>query len=519
MLNVMSKTVSKTWLQQVLSKDVAIVFLPLFAALLLDAANQFFVQQIAAEQASDVLPIAGRGFASIALQLGFESLPFFFAHHLVMSAKTLRTKAILQWSLGYLAYPMLCLILVNQAEGYASWALLSAQGWLFMVLASVIVLMLKRMKNTETNNISHWRQRILSLDGAVALTAIGWGVMMAGMFMNEADPMRNQPLPMKIDFGLISVEFGRFVSYAWQFSLLALCAGFIFGFNRYVLIRKLLAEHGVFVFLCGALVTVLLLTPVFGHIILAMPINVPEQTLLPSEDHNPFAPVNFQVVFWILVFTTPVILAFERQQQGKVLAQAASEKTQSELQRLQQQINPHFLFNTLNNLYALTLEKSDKAPEMVLKLSDLLRYTAYEGQKEQVPLSQEVAYVQNYIDLQTLRFGDDFSLRLSLPNNMEDWKLPPLLLIILVENAFKHGVEKIQGASELTIDIAVKDNLLVMKCINSLPLGDVANEGGLGVANLERRLQLLQPNVARYSGREVENNQWVSELILELTPC
>ena len=250
-----------------------------------------------------------------------------------------------------------------------------------------------------------------------------------------------------------------------------------------------------------------------------MPINVPEQTLLPSEDHNPFAPMNYQVVFWILVFSTPVILAFERQQQGKVLAQAASERTQTELQLLQQQINPHFLFNTLNNLYALTLEKSDKAPEMVLKLSELLRYTTYEGQKEQVPLVQELEYLKNYIELQNLRFAEQFELQFDFPADQKSWTIPPLLLIILVENAFKHGVEKVEGKSELSINIRIDDQKLTMDCTNTLPSNYCVNDGGLGLANLKRRLFLLQPKSAQLSTKIVGGNRWQSHLELELTKC
>jgi len=462
-------------------------------------------------------------FLMVAIQLLVECVPFFFAHYFITQTdgrpSISKSKKAVIWLCGFLVYPFISLIAVNNVSLYASWSLLRVEACLIMTVASVGVLVLKRPSLSARAQSGRWLRRIWSLDGALVLIILGWALMMAVMFLNVTDPMRNQPLPLKVDFSLVGQEFGRFFSYFLQFALLGLCAAFIFWVNRYVLIRMLLAEHGVFLFLCGALIAIMLLTPIFANVILALPINVPEQTLLPSEDHNPFAPINYQVVFWLLLFSTPVILAFERQQQGKVLAQVTNERTQTELQLLQQQINPHFLFNTLNNLYALTLVKSDQAPDMVLQLSELLRYTVYEGQKPLVTLSQEVDYVRNYIALQALRFGNELNLETHYPDELTRWQLPPLLLIILVENAFKHGVEKCDSASRLTINLDIRESQLMMKCTNSLPQSKSDASKGVGLKNLRRRLDLLQQDKASFTCGETADNQWHAELKLELTRC
>ncbi|MCP4929194.1 MAG: histidine kinase, partial [Gammaproteobacteria bacterium] len=207
---------------------------------------------------------------------------------------------------------------------------------------------------------------------------------------------------MIIDFNLIVEQLPLFMHYFWQFSLMALVLFGVYWFNRYVLIRRLLAMHGLIPFLAGGLIFILLFSTPISALLLLMPLNnVTDFTLLPSENHNPFDPFNSQMTFWLLMFSTPIILAFERKSQDARVADIARRQTRTELQMLQQQVNPHFLFNTLNNLYALCLERSPQAPDMVEKLAGLLRYTVYQGQKEQVSLVDDVRYLQDYLALQS----------------------------------------------------------------------------------------------------------------------
>src|SRR5690606_26047619 len=107
---------------------------------------------------------------------------------------------------------------------------------------------------------------------------------------------------------------------------------------------------------------------------------------------------------------------------------------------LRSQVQPHFFFNTLNNLYALTLEKSEKAPETVLKLSELMSYVIYKGKQQFVNLSEEIEHINNYIDLENLRYGNKLEAKLSISGNILGKQIPPLILMPFVENSFKHGI-------------------------------------------------------------------------------
>ena len=167
-------------------------------------------------------------------------------------------------------------------------------------------------------------------------------------------------------------------------------------------------------------------------------------------------------MFFFLSVSTPIILAFERQQQHNKLNVIAKQQTETELTLLQQQINPHFLFNTLNNLYALTLTKSDNAPQLVMQLANLLRYTVYEGQKQQVFLTQEINYLKDFIELQQIRSGDKCQFNLVWPSNPGKLKIAPLLLIIILENAIKHGVEPTSQQTEISFELSVSSNTLTL---------------------------------------------------------
>lgn len=501
--------------------NYVVALLPLYAALLLEASIRFFSVQLGTSDSTASSPLR---LLFILIQLSIESLPFFLWHnYLLRGANQNRVlpKRLVLWLLCFGGYPLVCLILVNNWEWYSTYTLFSVQGWLLMVAASVGILFNARQSVSALNKTTSLVSRLLSLNGAIVVSMFVWALIISGVFMNELDPMRNQPLPWLFDLGKILKDPLRYLSYFLQFSVVGFCALAIYFFNRNVLIRHLLSEKGIFIFVSGVLVTTIVLTPLLGASILAMPLNIPEQTLLPSEDHNLFAPINYQIVFWILVITTPVILAFERQHQSRAMAQITSERTRSELQLLQQQINPHFLFNTLNNLYALTLNRSENAPKMVLGLAELLRYTVYEGQNALVLLSKEINYLQNYLALQALRFGEGFTLKANFCEEGERWKLPPLLLIVIVENAFKHGVEATNGNSQIALDVTVEGNRLVLKCVNSLGADSPsrADSDGVGMANLQRRLQLLQPNTATFNSGKTESGEWLSELTLELTPC
>ena len=169
------------------------------------------------------------------------------------------------------------------------------------------------------------------------------------------------------------------------------------------------------------------------------------------------------------------------------------EKQAAELNYLRSQTNPHFLFNTLNNIYSLARDKSDLAPESILRLSKILRFMLYETGGEYISIEQEMKIIDDYIALEKLRY--DESLRVNFKNDIEDMRqaMPPLLLIPLVENAFKHGVSETRGEPFVDIYLLVKQRRLTFIVKNSteeFPVEGSIKEN-IGLPNLRRQLELL----------------------------
>lgn len=174
-----------------------------------------------------------------------------------------------------------------------------------------------------------------------------------------------------------------------------------------------------------------------------------------------------------------------------------SQTLQSELKFLKSQINPHFLFNTLNSLYALTLKKSDLAPEIVLKLSEMMRYMLYECNEKEVLLSKEINYMQNYLELEKLRHGNKMLIDFKVKGNVEGQKIAPLILIPFIENSFKHGINNQISQGFVNLELNVSENDLMMTIENSkspsLPRIAEKRSGGIGLINVQRRMNILYP--------------------------
>ena len=168
------------------------------------------------------------------------------------------------------------------------------------------------------------------------------------------------------------------------------------------------------------------------------------------------------------------------------------EKQAAELNYLRAQTNPHFLFNTLNNIYSLARDKSDLAPESILRLSKILRFMLYETGGEYISIEQELKIIDDYIALEKLRYDD--SLQVNFKNDIEDMRqaLPPLLLIPLVENAFKHGVSETRGHPFVDIHLSVNKRQLAFVVKNSCEAsGELDVKENIGLSNLRRQLELL----------------------------
>ncbi len=170
------------------------------------------------------------------------------------------------------------------------------------------------------------------------------------------------------------------------------------------------------------------------------------------------------------------------------------EKVEAELKFLKAQLHPHFLFNTLNNLYALTLEKSERASDVVLKLSEMLDYVLYECREDFVPLGHEIKQVENYIGLERLRFGDRLDVTFNRQNVPVKALVPPMVLLTLVENSFKHGISKAMERSWIRLNVHVDNGRIIFHVANSRgPDHDPPKEisGGIGLKNLRDRLELI----------------------------
>ena len=201
-------------------------------------------------------------------------------------------------------------------------------------------------------------------------------------------------------------------------------------------------------------------------------------------------------------------------QQWKWLKTIESKKAKAELALLKNQINPHFFFNTLNNLYGLTVEKSDDAPDVVLKLSDMMRYTIYMGKEDLVPLKDEVEYLQNYIELHKIRYQKKVDIQFHYIN-ISDVKIAPLLYIIALENAFKHGIEKLTENAYIHINISKKNNIILFEIENNFEKPEVAQKTGIGLDNLKQRLQLLYPKKHELTIKK-NNSKYKLSLKLEI---
>jgi len=191
----------------------------------------------------------------------------------------------------------------------------------------------------------------------------------------------------------------------------------------------------------------------------------------------------FGGVLLILIFGTALKLAkdsFVRRQQEK----------EAELKLLKAQLNPHFLFNTLNNLYGLSVIKSDKLPDLMLKLSDLLRYSLYETSSVLVPLEKEIKYLENYISLEKIRLEDKTEIIFEVSGNVSTIKIAPMLFIVFVENAFKHGNFKNPKTRGIIHLFSEKDKL-IFHSKNEISNQNKDRVGGIGLENIKKRLELI----------------------------
>jgi two-component system, LytTR family, sensor kinase len=181
------------------------------------------------------------------------------------------------------------------------------------------------------------------------------------------------------------------------------------------------------------------------------------------------------------------------QQKNKKLAE---EKLAAELNFLKSQIHPHFLFNTLNNLYALSLIKSERTPDIVLKLSDLLDYMIYKSNDAFVPLAKELEILEGYIELEKMRYNERLDFKYEIKGDAGSHEIAPLILLPFIENCFKHGASKDRINPSIHIRLEIHSDFLFLKVVNSVPAekkNTMPESVGIGLKNVQRRLELIYP--------------------------
>lgn len=298
-------------------------------------------------------------------------------------------------------------------------------------------------------------------------------------------------------------------------------------FTLYILIDKLLIKKKYFFFLASLLISMVS----FGVAIRIVayytiyPMFYPE-ALSVALFFPPKILIGIFSIYSIVAIVASFHLIkiwFRHQQSTQLLQQKAqqfqNEKLAAEIKLLKSQINPHFLFNTLNNLYVLTLNNSEKAPEMVYKLSELMSYMLYESNKPAVPLKDEIRYIENYISLERLRYSERLDISLNVYDDVEGVNIAPLLILPFVENSFKHGVSNQILNGWIRIDISVREQTLIIKVENSKSEPDgnqvIKLSSGIGLQNVKKRLELIYPDRHRLKTFD-EEDTYLSVLKVDL---
>ena len=209
-----------------------------------------------------------------------------------------------------------------------------------------------------------------------------------------------------------------------------------------------------------------------------------------------------------------VKLYFKQRHDQQRLVQLEKENLHQQLEYLRYQINPHFLMNTLNNIHALVDIDGERAKETIVELSKIMRFALYEGSRQTVPLNRDVAFMQSYIKLMSLRYTDKVNINVDIPQQLPDCNIPPMLFITFVENAFKHGVSY-QQQSFVNVSLIINKQTIVFNCSNSKVQREESNqpEGGVGLQNVQRRLQLIYGNTYKLN---IDDGAETYNIVLEI---
>lgn len=229
------------------------------------------------------------------------------------------------------------------------------------------------------------------------------------------------------------------------------------------------------------------------------------------------------MVFVTLSLMIPIVyLIVDKYKQAQVIDHLQQETLKAELNLLKSQINPHFFFNTLNNLYGLAIAKSDLAPEVIHKLAQMMRFTIYDGRKDSVSVEEEIAYLENFIELNQIRQQHQVEIRFHKSIADPKQRIPPLLFINLLENAFKHGVETMSSQAYIAFTLSTHAQAITFTIENNFNAQVLEKnkrqrgQGGLGTENIQRRLALLFPKKHHYHSH-IDGDRYHAQVTIDLT--
>lgn len=217
--------------------------------------------------------------------------------------------------------------------------------------------------------------------------------------------------------------------------------------------------------------------------------------------------INSGIKIYTLVGLAGAIKMYRtREKQKQKEQELIKEKLESELHFLRAQINPHFFFNTLNNIYGLARKKSDHTAEVVMRLSKLMRFILYECNSKTIPLSKEVKVLEDYIELEKLRYDDRLEINFNKKVDLLNQPIAPLLLLPFVENSFKHGASEMRFKSKIGIDLMVEKGHLFFSIKNNKNTEHKTGTNGLGLKNVKRQLELIYPDQYQLDISESQNS-------------
>ncbi|PSL23257.1 sensor histidine kinase [Dyadobacter jiangsuensis] len=412
---------------------------------------------------------------------------------------------------GYL--PILLVVSGAQlSPGQLIWPVVFTGGLCIAGLECVLVV--------ESQYVGRLREvkwvRKLSLEKAVLMSITGLALLLGAMAVSSLDnPLYHSGKQLLVGFEIhflkIAARFPTFLSYSLQLLVMYLAGYFFFYLNSRWLVPVVLKEQGILHYVLCSAALVGVFYPLWGQLLASLPFS---KVLGGVFSANPFVAENAFGAMLILLISLPVLLAIQWARQNSLITALQHEKSVAELDLLKQQLNPHFFFNTLNNLYALSLQRSEQTPESILQLSELMRYVIYKAKEPFVRMEDEVKYLKDYIQLQKIRLKR--SLDLQFEEEIEDGtiRIAPLLLIVFVENAFKHGVENAENDAFLRISLKADQRFVRFVCENSYePATDA--QTGIGLTNLRKRLALLYPGKHRLT-TSAENGVFTASLEIDL---